>query len=50
MHSDKRKQIVFYQSGVGSEANFAGDQVTGTTAMRAYVFTSQQPCIHAMTA
>lgn len=32
---DKRKQIVFYQSGVGSEANFAGDQVTGTTAMQA---------------
>ncbi|KAG2146796.1 hypothetical protein DEU56DRAFT_931058 [Suillus clintonianus] len=26
-----KKQIVFYQSGVGSEANFKGDQVTGTT-------------------
>ncbi|KAJ7739230.1 hypothetical protein DFH07DRAFT_78654 [Mycena maculata] len=29
------KQIVFYQSGVGSEANFAGDPVTGTTALQA---------------
>ncbi|KAF9817313.1 hypothetical protein IEO21_03573 [Rhodonia placenta] len=43
---DKRKQIVFYQSGVGSEANFAGDQVTGTTAMPskirdAYAFIAQ---------
>ena len=28
------EQIVFYQSGVGSEANFKGDQVIGTTAMR----------------
>ncbi|KAI0767193.1 hypothetical protein C8Q74DRAFT_938030 [Fomes fomentarius] len=29
------KQIVFYQSGVGSESNFTGDSVTGTTAMQA---------------
>ncbi|KAE9395187.1 hypothetical protein BT96DRAFT_885850 [Gymnopus androsaceus JB14] len=29
------KQVVFYQSGVGSEANFKGDPVTGTTAMQA---------------
>ncbi|KAI1789975.1 hypothetical protein LXA43DRAFT_538200 [Ganoderma leucocontextum] len=29
------KQIVFYQSGVGSEANFAGDPVTGTTLLQA---------------
>ncbi|KAJ7455862.1 hypothetical protein FB451DRAFT_1407688 [Mycena latifolia] len=29
------RQIVFYQSGVGSEANFAGDPVTGTTALQA---------------
>ncbi|KAF8179330.1 hypothetical protein K438DRAFT_1603901 [Mycena galopus ATCC 62051] len=48
------EQIVFYQSGVGSEADFAGDPVTGTTPMRnrsscstaskirdAYVFVAQ---------
>ncbi|KAG2062619.1 hypothetical protein BDR04DRAFT_1123823, partial [Suillus decipiens] len=29
-----KKQIVFYQSGVGSETDFAGDPVTGTTTMR----------------
>ncbi|KAG2126840.1 hypothetical protein DEU56DRAFT_537692 [Suillus clintonianus] len=29
-----KQQIVFYQSGVASEANFAGDQVIGTTIMR----------------
>ncbi|KAG1730063.1 hypothetical protein EDB19DRAFT_1390625 [Suillus lakei] len=33
--ADGKKQIVFYQSGVGSEANFAGDPVTGTTALQA---------------
>ncbi|KAJ7826715.1 hypothetical protein B0H14DRAFT_2595717 [Mycena olivaceomarginata] len=27
------KQVVFYQSGVGSEANLAGDPVTGTMAI-----------------
>ncbi|KAF8843830.1 hypothetical protein BDN67DRAFT_896119 [Paxillus ammoniavirescens] len=31
--SEGREQIVFYQSGVGSEANFKGDPVTGTTAL-----------------
>lgn len=30
-----KKQIVFYQSGVGSEATFKGDPVTGTTALQA---------------
>ncbi|KAM5531106.1 hypothetical protein V8D89_015220 [Ganoderma adspersum] len=30
------KQIVFYQSGVGSEADFKGDPVTGTTPMQLY--------------
>ncbi|KAG2369206.1 hypothetical protein BDR07DRAFT_1447820 [Suillus spraguei] len=30
--SGGKKQIVFYQSGVGSEATFKGDPVTGTTA------------------
>ncbi|KAG7096248.1 hypothetical protein E1B28_003697 [Marasmius oreades] len=29
------KQIVFYQSGVGSEANFDGDQVTGADVLQA---------------
>lgn len=29
------KQIVFYQSGVGSEANFKGDPVSGTTLLQA---------------
>ncbi|KAG1730061.1 hypothetical protein EDB19DRAFT_1390495 [Suillus lakei] len=33
--ADGKKQIVFYQSGVGSEGTFAGDPVTGTTALRA---------------
>ncbi|KAG1770297.1 hypothetical protein EV702DRAFT_672375 [Suillus placidus] len=33
--TDGKEQIVFYQSGVGSEANFAGDPVTGTTALQA---------------
>ena len=32
------KQIVFYQSGVGSESNFQGDLVTGTTAIRTLRF------------
>jgi hypothetical protein len=32
---DGREQLVFYQSGVGSEANFAGDPATGTTALQA---------------
>ncbi|KAF8843827.1 hypothetical protein BDN67DRAFT_896152 [Paxillus ammoniavirescens] len=31
--SKGREQIVFYQSGVGSEANFKGDPATGTTAL-----------------
>ncbi|KAL5536402.1 hypothetical protein ACEPAF_224 [Sanghuangporus sanghuang] len=34
--TDGRRQIVFYQSGVGSEANFKGDPVTGTTLMQAF--------------
>ncbi|KAF9258707.1 hypothetical protein L218DRAFT_1004754 [Marasmius fiardii PR-910] len=29
-------QIVFYQSGVGTEADFAGEQVTGTGPMQAF--------------
>lgn len=29
------RQIAFYQSGVGSESTFKGDQITGTTAMQA---------------
>ncbi|KAG1755267.1 uncharacterized protein EDB91DRAFT_1098085 [Suillus paluster] len=33
--SGDKKQIVFYQSGVGTEANFAGDPVLGTTALQA---------------
>ncbi|KIK97192.1 hypothetical protein PAXRUDRAFT_825167 [Paxillus rubicundulus Ve08.2h10] len=33
--SKGKEQIVFYQSGVGSEANFKGDPVTGTTALQA---------------
>ncbi|KAF9230980.1 hypothetical protein BU15DRAFT_56679 [Melanogaster broomeanus] len=33
--SDGKEQIVFYQSGVGSEANFTGDPVTGTTLLQA---------------
>ncbi|KIJ11727.1 hypothetical protein PAXINDRAFT_101607, partial [Paxillus involutus ATCC 200175] len=33
--SKGKEQIVFYQSGVGSEANFKGDSVTGTTALQA---------------
>ncbi|KIK42593.1 hypothetical protein CY34DRAFT_83287 [Suillus luteus UH-Slu-Lm8-n1] len=32
---DGKEQIVFYQSGVGSEADFSGDPVTGTTALQA---------------
>ena len=38
------EQIVFYQSGVGSEANFKGDQVIGTTAMRTSL-TAMSPLI-----
>ncbi|KAH8109828.1 hypothetical protein DFH11DRAFT_1624702 [Phellopilus nigrolimitatus] len=34
--TDNRRQIVFYQSGVGSEANFKGDPVFGTTALQAF--------------
>ncbi|KAF9257868.1 hypothetical protein L218DRAFT_1005643 [Marasmius fiardii PR-910] len=30
------RQIVFYQSGVGSEADFAGEQVTGTGSIQAF--------------
>uniref|UniRef100_A0A0W0F0R5 T6SS Phospholipase effector Tle1-like catalytic domain-containing protein n=1 Tax=Moniliophthora roreri TaxID=221103 RepID=A0A0W0F0R5_MONRR len=30
-----KRQIVFYQSGVGSEATFKGDPVTGTTMLQA---------------
>ncbi|KAG1730066.1 hypothetical protein EDB19DRAFT_1390884 [Suillus lakei] len=33
--ADGKKQIVFYQSGVGSEANFTGDPVTGVTLLQA---------------
>ncbi|KAG1755262.1 uncharacterized protein EDB91DRAFT_1277833 [Suillus paluster] len=33
--ADGRRQIVFYQSGVGSEANFKGDPVRGTTVLQA---------------
>ncbi|KAJ7021724.1 hypothetical protein C8F04DRAFT_1322461, partial [Mycena alexandri] len=32
---DGNRQIVFYQSGVGSEANFSGDSVQGTTMLQA---------------
>lgn len=32
---DGKEQIVFYQSGVGSEADFSGDPVTGTTGLQA---------------
>lgn len=33
--ADGKEQIVFYQSGVGSEADFSGDPVTGTTGLQA---------------
>ncbi|EJC99738.1 uncharacterized protein FOMMEDRAFT_148591 [Fomitiporia mediterranea MF3/22] len=33
--ADGRRQVVFYQSGVGSEADFKGDQVNGTILMQA---------------
>ncbi|KAJ7832763.1 hypothetical protein B0H14DRAFT_2591879 [Mycena olivaceomarginata] len=33
---NSNKQVIFYQSGVGSEVNFVGDLVTGTTAI--YMF------------
>ncbi|PAV20088.1 hypothetical protein PNOK_0502200 [Pyrrhoderma noxium] len=32
---DGRRQIVFYQSGVGSEADFSGEAVNGTTLLQA---------------
>ncbi|KAF9225781.1 hypothetical protein BS17DRAFT_699538 [Gyrodon lividus] len=35
--SKGKEQIAFYQSGVGSEANFKGDPVTGTTALPLFV-------------
>ena len=55
-YSDGRRQIVLYQSGVGSEADFAGNPETGTTKLRessshqshkSYVFTWSNfiPCV-----
>ncbi|KIK01582.1 hypothetical protein K443DRAFT_98321 [Laccaria amethystina LaAM-08-1] len=35
LDANGNRQIVFYQSGVGSESTFKGDQITGTTAMQA---------------
>ncbi|PAV20126.1 hypothetical protein PNOK_0506000 [Pyrrhoderma noxium] len=35
LSTDGRRQIVFYQSGVGSEADFAGEAVNGTTVLQA---------------
>jgi hypothetical protein len=37
--SDGRRQIVFYQSGVGSEANFDGTSIADAVVLRASLLT-----------
>ncbi len=38
---DGRRQIVFYQSGVGSEADFEGSTLPGASTLRTYILSTQ---------